>query len=235
MSIIGKKAPEFVAQAVINGNQIIDDYSLDQFLGKQEVVMFFYPKDFTFVCPTELIELQNNLDEFKARGVAVVGCSTDTPESHYTWLNTPISKGGIKGVTYPLIADVDKTISHNYGVLGGEWEYDEMGRLKFIGTPVAYRGTFLLDKQGIVRHQSVNDMALGRNIYELIRIIDMLHHVEQYGNVCPVNWQKGDESLQATPESIIHYLNKTSSTETHKCNGQCKCNHQTNNHCCMDM
>jgi peroxiredoxin (alkyl hydroperoxide reductase subunit C) len=235
MSLIGKKAPGFLASAVINGNQIVENYSLDQFIGKQYVVLFFYPKDFTFVCPTELIELQNQLAEFEKRETAVIACSTDTAESHYMWLNTPINKGGIEGITYPLVADVDKTISHNYNVLGGEWEYDEVGKLKFIGIPVAYRGTFLIDKQGIIRQQTINDLPLGRNIYEIIRTIDMLQHTEKYGNVCPVNWQFGDVSIQQTHESVISYLNQLEIVEANKCNGNCKCKQQTTSHCCMDM
>lgn len=233
MSLIGKKAPNFVANAIINGTQVVNGYSLEQFLGHKEVILFFYPKDFTFVCPTELIEIQNNLEEFKMRNVSVIACSTDSHEAHYAWLNTPINRGGISGVTYPIISDIDKTIASNYGVLGGDWQYDEDGKLNFSGTAVAYRGTFLIDKQGIVRHQSINDMPLGRNINEIIRIIDMWHHVDQYGNVCPANWVKGDESINETTESVISYLlNQKAGNKSCGCGKQCGCNHKG---CCMDM
>jgi len=208
MAMIGKKAPVFRAPAVINGIEIVQDFSLAQFLGKKEVIFFFYPKDFTFVCPTELIAFQSALVEFEQKGVAVVGCSTDTEETHVAWLNTPRNQGGIMGVTYPLVADVAKTISANYGVLGGEWEYEEEGGLSFSGVPVAYRGTFFIDKQGIIRHESINELSLGRNIAELLRIVDMWHHVEQFGEVCPVNWTQGQESIQATREGVASYLAK---------------------------
>jgi len=208
MNMIGKKAPVFTATAVINGSDIVYDFSLTQFLGKKEVILFFYPKDFTFVCPTELIAFQNALNEFERRGVMVVACSTDTEETHVAWLNTPSNKGGIMGVTYPMIADVAKTIAANYGVLGGEWEYDPDGALHFLGIPVAYRGTFLIDKQGIVRHQSINELSLGRNIHELLRIVDMWQHVQQFGEVCPVNWTHGQEGMQPTREGVASYLAK---------------------------
>jgi len=206
--MIGKKAPVFRAPAVINGTEIVQDFSLAQYLGKKEVIFFFYPKDFTFVCPTELIAFQNALSEFEQKGVAIVGCSTDTEETHIAWLNTPRSQGGIMGVTYPIVADVAKTISANYGVLGGEWEYEEESGFSFSGVPVAYRGTFFIDKQGIIRHESINELSLGRNIAELLRIVDMWHHVEQFGEVCPVNWSQGQESMQATREGVASYLTK---------------------------
>jgi len=208
MSLIGKKAPIFRAPAVVNGQEIVQDFSLAQFVGKKEVVFFFYPKDFTFVCPTELIALQEALDEFEQRGVAVVGCSTDTEETHVAWLNTPRNKGGIQGVSYPIVADTAKTIAANYDVLGGEWDYDEEGNLVFYGTPVAYRGTFLIDKHGIIRHATINELSLGRNIPEMLRIVDMWQHVEQSGEVCPANWQGGQESMQATQEGVATYLAK---------------------------
>ncbi|MHB9147279.1 MAG: redoxin domain-containing protein [Candidatus Amoebophilus sp.] len=208
MAMIGKKAPVFRAPAVINGTEIVQDFSLAQYLGKKEVIFFFYPKDFTFVCPTELIAFQNALGEFEQKGVAIVGCSTDTEETHTAWLSTPRNQGGIMGVTYPIVADVAKTISANYGVLGGEWEYEEEGGFSFSGVPVAYRGTFFIDKQGIIRHESINELSLGRNIAELLRIADMWHHVEQFGEVCPVNWTQGQESMQATREGVASYLTK---------------------------
>lgn len=206
--MIGKKAPIFRTTAIMNGGEIVHDFSLAQFLGKKEIIFFFYPKDFTFVCPTELIAFQDALNEFEQRGLAVVACSTDTEETHVAWLNTPRDKGGIMGVTYPIVADTSKTIATNYGVLGGDWECDEEGMLDFVGIPVAYRGTFFIDKQGIIRHVSINELSLGRDINELLRIVDMWHHVEQVGQVCPANWKKGQEGMQPTRDGLITYLAK---------------------------
>ncbi len=208
MSLIGRKAPNFKAPAVIEGNEIIQDFTLENYLGKQEVLLFFYPKDFTFICPTELISFQENLAEFYQRGVAVVGCSTDTEETHLAWLNTPINKGGIEGVTYPLVADTSKVISSNFGVLGGNWTYGEDDNIQFEGIPIAYRGTFFIDKEGIIRHQTVNDLPIGRNIQEMLRIIDMWHHVNKHGEVCPANWTTGKRSMKPTPEGVSDYLTK---------------------------
>lgn len=208
MAIVGKKAPTFQAPAVINGRDIVQDFSLAQFLGKKEVLFFFYPKDFTFVCPTELIAFQNALHDFEELGVAIVGCSTDTEETHLAWLKTSRTHGGIMGITYPLVADTAKTIAANYGVLAGNWEHDEDGNLGFVGTPVAYRGTFFIDKQGTVRHESINELSLGRNIEEFIRIVDMWHHIEKHGEVCPANWIRGQEAMQATPAGVADYLAK---------------------------
>lgn len=206
MLLIGKKAPFFEAPAVVNGNKIINQFLLNQYIGEKEVVFFFYPKDFTFVCPTELLAFQAYLDEFNARNVAVVGCSTDTEETHLAWLNTPIENGGIKGITYPLVADTSKTISINFGVLGGEWEMNLEDQMEFTGVPVAYRGSFFIDKEGIVRHQTVNDLPIGRNIEEMIRVVDMWHHVQKYGEVCPANWTKGKRAMEATPAGVSGYL-----------------------------
>lgn len=206
MSLIGKKAPSFVAPAVINGEEIVEDFSLAQYLGKKHVVFFFYPKDFTFVCPTEILAFQEKLAEFEKRGVAVVGCSTDTENTHLAWLSTPKDRGGIAGVTYPLVADVAKTIAYNFGVLAGEYDYDEEGRLVFNGVPVAYRGTFLIDKEGLVRHYVINDLPLGRNIDEAVRMVDALQYVEKHGEVCPANWEEGKEAMQATPQGVAAYL-----------------------------
>jgi peroxiredoxin (alkyl hydroperoxide reductase subunit C) len=143
MALVGKKAPKFDAPAVINGNQVVESFSLSQYIGKKDVIFFFYPKDFTFVCPTELIAFQEKLAEFEKRNVAVVGCSTDTENSHLAWLSTPKKQGGIQGVTYPIVADVAKTIAINYGILAGEYEYDENGMMECVGAPISYRATFL--------------------------------------------------------------------------------------------
>ena len=160
MALVNKAAPKFKAGAVINGEEIVENFSLEQFLGKKTVVFFFYPKDFTFVCPTELFAFQEKLKEFEKRNVAVVACSTDTEETHLAWLSTPKDKGGIEGVTYPIVADVSKTISSNFQVLGGEYYNDEDGNLAFSGAPIALRGTFLIDKEGIVRHSTINHFPL---------------------------------------------------------------------------
>lgn len=205
-TLVGRKAPSFKAKAVINGNQMVDEFSLDQFLGKKEVVFFFYPLDFTFVCPTELIAFQNKLAEFEKRGVAVVGCSIDSEFSHFAWLNTERNKGGIKGVTYPLVSDLSKTISENFGVLASEYDYDEQGKAMCNGAPVAYRGLFLIDKEGIVRHSVINDLPLGRNVDEAIRMVDALQHFQENGEVCPANWSRGEEAMKATTDGVAEYL-----------------------------
>jgi peroxiredoxin (alkyl hydroperoxide reductase subunit C) len=206
MALVGKKAPSFSAPAVINGNQVVENFSLDQFLGKKYVVFFFYPKDFTFVCPTELLKFQELLAEFESRNCAVVGCSTDTENSHLAWLNLPLNKGGIQGVTYPLVADTAKTIASNFGVLGGDFDINENGEMVFHGAPIAFRGTFLIDKSGVVRHLVINDFPLGRNIEESLRMVDALIHNEENGEVCPANWNKGKKAMKATVESTAEYL-----------------------------
>ena len=206
MSLVGNKAPVFEAPAVVDGQNIVHAFSLAQFIDHKEVLLFFYPKDFTFVCPTELIAFQEQLESFDKRGVVVVGCSTDTEETHLAWLGTPRNRGGIQGVTYPIVADVSKTIAANYGVLGGTWAYDDQDNMVFHGVPVAYRGTLFIDKRGIVRHATINDFSLGRNIDEMLRVIDMWHHVEQFGEVCPANWQKGRAAMEATQRGVADYL-----------------------------
>lgn len=203
--LVGKQAPDFDAKAVVNGH-IVDSFTLQQFRGKKYVVLFFYPKDFTFVCPTELIAFQNELAEFEARDVAVVGCSTDTEFSHWAWTRAPRNDGGIEGVKYPLVADTNKTIASAYDVLAGSYDLDENENLVASGEMVAYRGLFLIDKEGVVRHQIVNDFPLGRSIKEALRMVDALQHFEQHGEVCPMDWQKGSEAMQATHEGVSGYL-----------------------------
>lgn len=205
-TLIGKQAPAFSAKAVINGHEIVNGFSLEQYIGKKDVIFFFYPLDFTFVCPTELIAFQDMLAEFEERGVAVVGCSIDSEYSHWAWLNTEPKNGGIKGVTYPVVADLTKTIAYNYGVLAGDYDYDENGNLAFSGAAVAYRGLFLIDKKGVVRHAVINDLPLGRSVEEALRVVDALHHYEEYGEVCPANWHKGDKAMKATAEGVANYL-----------------------------
>ncbi|MGV6844952.1 MAG: redoxin domain-containing protein [Lutibacter sp.] len=206
--LVGKKAPKFNAQAVVNGNQFVENFSLEQFEGNKYVVLFFYPKDFTFVCPTELFAFQEKLAEFEKRNVQVVAASTDTEQSHWGWLQMPKSQGGIQGVTYPIIADTNKTISKNYDVLAGDYYYDDNDQLQAEGELIAYRGLFLIDKEGIVRHQIVNDLPLGRNVDEAIRMVDALQFTEEHGEACPANWNAEKEGLKATHEGIADYLSK---------------------------
>lgn len=208
MSLVGKKAPVFSAKAVVNGNDIVEGFSLEQFKGKKYVVFFFYPMDFTFVCPTEILAFQEKLEEFEKRDVAVVGCSVDSEFSHWAWLNTEKNNGGIKGVKFPLVADFSKTISMNYGVLAGEYEYNENDEAVFNGDAVAYRGLFLIDKEGTVRHSLINDLPLGRNVDEALRMVDALKHNEEYGEVCPANWHEGEKAMDATAEGVAAYLSE---------------------------
>jgi peroxiredoxin (alkyl hydroperoxide reductase subunit C) len=205
-TLVGKKAPLFSAKAVVNGYEIVNDFSLEQFIGKKYVLFFFYPLDFTFVCPTEIIAFQEKAEEFEKRNTVVIGCSIDSDQSHWAWLQTEQNKGGIKGVKYPLVSDLSKTISMNYGVLGGEYVYDENGEMLYEGLPVAYRGLFIMDKNGIVRHQLVNDLPLGRSVDEALRVIDALQYFEEYGEVCPANWKKGEKAMKATHEGVADYL-----------------------------
>jgi peroxiredoxin (alkyl hydroperoxide reductase subunit C) len=208
MVLVGKKAPSFKTGAVLNGGELVKDFSLDQFVGKNPVLFFFYPKDFTFVCPSELHAFQNSLAEFESRGVKVVACSTDTPESHWGWLQVPKEHGGIKGITYPLVADVSKTISENFGVLAGDYFVNDDDELEADGPMIAYRGLFLIDKNGVVQHQIVNNFPLGRNVNEALRMIDALQHFEQHGEVCPANWQKGEDAMKENFEGVAEYLSK---------------------------
>lgn len=206
MSLVGKKAPVFKAQAVINGGDIVADFSLEQYIGKKHVIFFFYPKDFTFVCPTELHAFQEKLEEFEKRNVAVVACSTDTEQSHWGWLQVPKAKGGIQGVKYPIVADTTKTISMNYDVLFGEYEVNDGDELTANGPMIAFRGLFLIDKKGIVRHLLINDLPLGRNVDEALRMVDALQYNEENGEVCPANWTKGNTALKASHEEVAKYL-----------------------------
>jgi peroxiredoxin (alkyl hydroperoxide reductase subunit C) len=193
-SLIGNKAPEFKAPAVMADGTINGEFSLADLRGKY-VVLFFYPLDFTFVCPTEIIEFNRKLDQFKERGAEVVGVSVDSQFSHLAWKNTPVEQGGIGDIQYPLVADLSKQISRDFGVL-----LEDGG--------VALRGTFLIDKEGVVKHAVVNDLGLGRNIDEALRMVDALKHHEQYGEVCPANWNKGDDAMKPTTDGVASYLSK---------------------------
>lgn len=192
--------------AVVNGGDIVENFSLDQYIGQKYVIFFFYPKDFTFVCPTELWAFQEYLSEFEARNTAIVACSTDTEQSHWGWLQLSKEQGGIKGITYPIVADTSKTIAYNYGVLNGEFYFDENDQLVATSELVAYRGLFLIDKNGIVQHELINNMPLGRSVKEALRMVDALQFFEQKGEVCPANWEKGKEGLRADHQGIAEYL-----------------------------
>lgn len=203
--LVGKKAPGFDVPAVINGNEIVDHFTLEQFKGKY-VILFFYPKDFTFVCPTELHAFQEKLEEFKSRNCEVIAVSTDTEQSHWGWLQMPKDRGGIQGITYPIVADTNKTISHNYDVLVGSWGYNDDGMLEAEGELIAYRGLFLIDRDGLVRHQLINDLPLGRNVDEALRTLDALQFNEENGEVCPANWMKGKSGMKADHAGVAAYL-----------------------------
>jgi peroxiredoxin (alkyl hydroperoxide reductase subunit C) len=188
--LVNKPAPDFTAPAVVNKE--FQDISLSSFRGKKNVVLFFYPLDFTFVCPTELHAFQEKLNEFKSKNTEVLACSVDSKFSHLAWLNTPQSEGGIEGVTYPVISDIHKTIARDYDVL------HEDG--------VALRATFLIDKKGIVRQQTVNDLPLGRNIDEMLRLVDALAFHEKHGDVCPANWTEGKKTMRADQQGLKEYF-----------------------------
>lgn len=205
--LVGKKAPQFTAAAVINGEEIVEDFSLEQYKGKY-VILFFYPKDFTFVCPTELHAFQARVEDFKKLNVEIVAVSTDTEQSHWGWLQLTKDQGGIQGITYPVVADTNKTISNNYDVLAGNFYYDENDMLQADGEMVAYRGLFLIDKEGIVRHQVVNDMPLGRNVDEAMRMVKALQFFEEKGEVCPANWDEGKEGMKDTHDGVAEYLSR---------------------------
>ena len=205
--LVGRKAPSFSANAVVNGGEIVENFTLEQFKGKY-VVLFFYPKDFTFVCPTELFAFQARLEEFKSKNVELVAVSTDTEQSHWGWLQMAKNAGGIQGVTYPLVADTNKTISFNYDVLIGDMDWDENGLMSATDQLIAYRGLFLIDKEGIVKHQSVNVLPLGRNVDEVMRLVDALQHTEEHGEVCPANWTKGDDTFKEGHDEVADYLAK---------------------------
>ena len=206
--LVGKKAPFFSAKAVINGGEVVEEFSLEKYIGNKYIVFFFYPADFTFVCPTELLAFQSRMTEFEDRNTEVIACSVDSHFSHWKWLQTELNQGGIKGVKYPIVSDLSKTISENYDVLAGSYEYSEEGDVSFNGDPRAYRGLFLIDKNGIVRHQTVNDMPLGRSVSETIRMVDALQFYEENGEVCPADWHKGEEGMKETQESVSKYLSK---------------------------
>lgn len=190
--LVGKQAPDFTVPAVLGDGQIVDSFSFSKATSGKYAVIFFYPLDFTFVCPSELIALDHRIDEFKSRGVEVVAVSIDSHFTHNAWRNTPINQGGIGAVRYTMAADITHSICKDYDVeaAGG----------------VAYRGSFLIDKNGMVRHQVVNDLPLGRNMDEMLRMIDALQFFEANGEVCPAGWKKGDAGMNASPKGVAEYL-----------------------------
>ncbi|MDH5326698.1 MAG: peroxiredoxin C [Gammaproteobacteria bacterium] len=191
--LVGRKAPDFTAPAVLGDGSIVDNYNFTETVKGKYAVVFFYPLDFTFVCPSELIAFDHRLDEFKKRGVEVIGVSIDSHFTHNAWRNTPINSGGIGPVGYTLVADMTHAICKAYDV----------------ETPdgaVAFRGSFLIDRDGMVRHQVINDLPLGRNVDEMIRMVEALQFTEEHGEVCPAGWNKGDKGMTATPDGVATYL-----------------------------
>ena len=192
--LVTNPAPDFTATAVLADGSIVDDFKLSQNLGTKGAVLFFYPLDFTFVCPSEIIAFSHRIEEFKNRGINVIGVSVDSQFSHFAWRETPVNNGGIGRIKYPLVADLTKQISKDYDVLFGE--------------AVALRGSFLIDGKGIVRHSVINDLPLGRNIDEMIRMVDAMIFTDEHGEVCAAGWQKGDEGMKASTEGVAEYLSK---------------------------
>lgn len=192
-TLVGKRAPDFTVAAVLANGEINNSFHLHQEIEKKYGVIFFYPLDFTFVCPSELIALDNRMEEFKKRNVVVMGVSIDSQFTHNAWRNTPVANGGIGHVGYPLVADVNHQICQAYGV-------------EHPTAHVALRGAFVIDKQGIVRSQIVNDLPLGRNVDELLRLVDALEFHEKHGEVCPAGWTKGKAGIKPTTEGIANYL-----------------------------
>jgi peroxiredoxin (alkyl hydroperoxide reductase subunit C) len=195
--LVSKKAPDFTATAVMPDNTM-KEVSLSDYLGKK-VVLFFYPLDFTFVCPTELIAFHHRIEEFNKRGVQVLGCSIDSQFSHLAWRQTPVENGGIGNVAYPLVADVDKNIARSFDVL---LHRDDLGN----GGDVALRASFLIDEEGVVFHAVINNLPLGRNIDDMIRMVDALNHFQKHGEVCPAGWTEGKAGMNPSTEGVASYL-----------------------------
>ncbi|WHI52347.1 peroxiredoxin C [Microbulbifer sp. MLAF003] len=192
--LVGKPAPDFTAAAVLGNGEIVDTFNLKEAIEGKKAVVFFYPLDFTFVCPSELIAFDHRFAEFEKRGVEVIGVSIDSQFSHNAWRNTPVNDGGIGPVKYTLVADVKHEICQAYDV-----EAD---------AGVAFRGSFLIDEEGMVRHQVVNDLPLGRNVDEMLRMVDALAFHQEHGEVCPAGWQEGDKGMNASPEGVAAYLSE---------------------------
>ncbi|MBT0385820.1 peroxiredoxin C [Morganella morganii] len=197
MVLVTRQAPDFTAAAVMGNGEIVNNFNLKKHLNGRPAVIFFWPMDFTFVCPSELIAFDHRYEEFKKRGVEVVGVSMDSEFVHNAWRNTAIDAGGIGQVQYPMVADIKHDIMKAYGV-----EHPEAG--------VALRGSFLVDKNGVVRHQVINDLPLGRNVDEMLRMVDALQFHEEHGDVCPAQWEKGQEGMNASPKGVADFLKKNS-------------------------
>jgi peroxiredoxin (alkyl hydroperoxide reductase subunit C) len=190
--LVGKQAPDFTVPAVLGNGEIVDSFTLSSAIKGKYGLVFFYPLDFTFVCPSELIALDNRMSDFKARNVEVVAVSIDSHFTHNAWRNTPVNNGGIGQVRYTMAADIKQEIMKAYDVQSADG--------------VAFRGAFLIDDKGVVRSQIINDLPLGRNMEELLRLVDALHFHEEHGEVCPANWKKGDKGMNASPEGVAAYL-----------------------------
>lgn len=208
MSYVGKKFPNISVNAI---DEMGDTFKLNVFeqikINNKKALVFWYPKDFTFVCPTEIHAFQEKLAEFESKNTMVIGASCDTAEVHFAWLNTSKENGGIEGVTFPLIADSTRQLSRELDILDVEEEWDVQNHmLNVLGDNVTYRATYLIDEQGVVFHESVNHMPLGRNVDEYLRLIDAYTHVQNHGEVCPANWKEGEEAMSATREGVSTYL-----------------------------
>lgn len=211
MALVGKKFPNITVDAISEmGDDLRINVLEEATKNNKKVLLFWYPKDFTFVCPTELHAFQAALPEFEKRNTIVIGASCDTSEVHFAWLNTAKDNGGIEGVTYPLIADTTRNLSSVLGILDvtSEVYNDELDSVQIEGSNVTYRATYLIDETGKVFHESVNDMPLGRNVNEFIRLIDAYAHVQTHGEVCPANWEEGKEAMNADRNSTAEYLAK---------------------------
>lgn len=211
MSIVGKQFPDLKVNAM---NDMGDTFQLNLLeeakKNNKKIVLFWYPKDFTYVCPTELHAFQESLTEFEKRNTMVIGASCDTAEVHFAWLNTPKDDGGIEGVTYPILADSNRNLSSRLGILDITKEDfdDETGEVTIEGDMVSYRATYLIDEEGTVFHESINHMPLGRNVNEFLRMIDAYTHVQKHGEVCPANWEEGKEAMSADSSGVASYLSK---------------------------
>jgi len=209
MAFVGKKFPNIAVDA-INTTGLTQKINILEEAQKQgkKVLLFWYPKDFTFVCPTELLAFQKAIGEFEKRNTLVIGASCDTPEVHFAWLNTPVNNGGIEGVTYPIVADSNRNLSSQLDILDitNERFDEETGNVLVDGDNVTYRATYLIDEEGTVFHESINHMPLGRNVAEFLRLVDAYAHVQENGEVCPANWQKGDTAMNANRDGVAEYL-----------------------------
>jgi len=192
--LVTKKAPDFTAKAVLPDGTIDENFNLYKNIGEKGAVLFFYPLDFTFVCPSEIIAFSHRANEFKERGINIIGCSVDSEYSHFAWRETPVEKGGIGRINFPLVADITKQIARDYDVL--------------LDDAVALRGSFLIDKDGTIRHAVINDLPLGRNVDEMLRMVDAMIYTNEHGEVCPANWQKGQEAMKPDSKGVAEYLAK---------------------------